>query len=353
MPVDGVGYAVEVLVELPRQPRLPDAGDARHRDEMRLLLVGAAVEEVLDLPQLAVASDERRLESLRLERAAQSGHDALRLPERRQTLLPLELEGARVLVDDRLLRRTPRRLAHEHRARVCGRLHARSGVDEVACDHALTLCSDRDCCLSGEDPRSRSQLGGADLVAEGRDCRHEVERRSNCPLPVVLGCRWRSPDRHDCVSDELLDGAAVELDQAPARLEVAGEELPRVLRVALLGSSSEADEVGEENAHQAALGGRSCTRWDCPGIRRPERGTALSAELDTGCIRRSARGTGARQRVPALAAEFPSDLVGGSAGGARERVGHGRTLVSRHGSLQSGAATLPPWRARSSGRVQR
>ena len=40
------------------------------RDEVRLLLVRAGVEQVLDLTQLAVAADERRLEALRLQRAA-------------------------------------------------------------------------------------------------------------------------------------------------------------------------------------------------------------------------------------------------------------------------------------------
>ena len=72
VPVDGLGDAVEVLVELPREPRLADAGDAGHRDEVRLLLVRGGVEELLDLAQLAVAADERRLEALRLERAAQA-----------------------------------------------------------------------------------------------------------------------------------------------------------------------------------------------------------------------------------------------------------------------------------------
>ena len=41
VPVHGVGDAVEVLVELPRQPRLADAGDAGQRDEVCLPLVGA------------------------------------------------------------------------------------------------------------------------------------------------------------------------------------------------------------------------------------------------------------------------------------------------------------------------
>ncbi len=195
VPVDGLGDAVEVLVELPRQPRLADAGDAGDGDEVGLLLVGAAVEEVLDLPQLAVTPDERRLEPLRLERAAQPGDDALRLPERGQSLLALELERAGVLVDDRLLGRAPRGLADEHRARVGGRLHARGGVDEIAGDHALALGADRDRGLAGENSCASPELGGADLVAEsatrrrrdrarrGQLARRRPRSRSACPRP--------------------------------------------------------------------------------------------------------------------------------------------------------------------------
>ena len=96
VPVDGVGEPVEVLVELPGEARLADAGDAGDRDEMRLALLGGGVEEVLDLAQLAVAADERRLEPLRLERAAQAGDDAERAPERHELGLALELEASRL-----------------------------------------------------------------------------------------------------------------------------------------------------------------------------------------------------------------------------------------------------------------
>jgi hypothetical protein len=64
VPVGPVDQAVEVLVELPGEPRLADPGDAADGDELRLALLGARVEDVLDLPQLAVAADERRLQPL-------------------------------------------------------------------------------------------------------------------------------------------------------------------------------------------------------------------------------------------------------------------------------------------------
>ena len=47
VPVDLLDDPVEVLVELPRQPRLADPRDPGHRDQMRPPLLGAAVEELL------------------------------------------------------------------------------------------------------------------------------------------------------------------------------------------------------------------------------------------------------------------------------------------------------------------
>ena len=72
-----------------------------------------------------------------------------------------------------------------------------------------------------------------------------------------------------------------------------------------------------------------------------ERCAALSAELDPGSVRCAARRAPARERGPALAAELSPSLVRRSAGGARNGVGHGPTLVSGRGIAQSGAATLP------------
>jgi hypothetical protein len=88
MPVHDLRQAVEILVELPDQPRLADPGDAGDRDQVRLLLVGADVEDVLDLAQLAVASDERGLQALGLQRAAGAGDDPHRVPELMQPVLP-------------------------------------------------------------------------------------------------------------------------------------------------------------------------------------------------------------------------------------------------------------------------
>ena len=132
-------------------------------------------------------------------------------------LLALELERARVFEDDRLLGRAPRRLADEHRPGLGDRLHARSGVDEIARDHALPGRAERHGGFAGEHACTRLEILGAELFAERRDSGDEVERGAHGALRVVLGRDGRPPDRHDGVADELLDGAAVELDQAAAR----------------------------------------------------------------------------------------------------------------------------------------
>ena len=49
----------------------------------------------------------------------------------------------------------------------------------------------------------------------------EVERGADGALGIVLVRHRRAPDRHHGVADELLDHAAVALDDAPAGLEVA------------------------------------------------------------------------------------------------------------------------------------
>ena len=65
VPPDLIDEPVEVLVELPAEPRLADAGDPDDRDELRLSLLGAGVEELLHESQLPVAADEWRLEARR------------------------------------------------------------------------------------------------------------------------------------------------------------------------------------------------------------------------------------------------------------------------------------------------
>jgi len=266
------------------------------------------VEELLDEPELPIPSDERRLEACGLEGAGASGGDAECAEESDRLRLALQLVHACVLVGDRGLGGALGRLADEDGARLCSRLDARGRVDEVAGDHAFPRGAERDRSLACEDacPRlqSRSELG---------DCRDEVEGGPHRPLGVVLVCDGRAPDGHHGVADELLDRTAVALDHRPRRVEIAGEQLPRVLRVARLGEGREADQVGEEDGDEPAL-----CRPDVPGggfrhRATDERRAALTAELHAGRVRGATGRAGSRQQGAAFAAELAAALVLASA----------------------------------------
>jgi hypothetical protein len=120
MPPDVPDEAVDVLLELPGEARLADAGDPRHRHELRPLLVRRAVEELLQQPQLAAPADKGRLQTGRPQLASATGGNVGRTPERHPLDLALQLEQARVLVRDRGLGGALGRLADEHAARLGG-----------------------------------------------------------------------------------------------------------------------------------------------------------------------------------------------------------------------------------------
>ena len=97
---------------------------------------------------------------------------------------------------------------------------------------------------------ARAWIAGPER-ADGVD---QVERGANRPFGVVLPGDRRAPDGHHRVADELLDRAAVALDDLARQVEVAGQELADLLGVALLGERREADEVGEQDGDVTALG---------------------------------------------------------------------------------------------------
>ena len=86
--------------------------------------------------------------------------------------------------------------------------------------------------VTAASPVSTPARARAGAGVELRDGRDEVERGPDRALGVVLVRDRRPPDRHDRVADELLDRAAVALDQPLAGLEVAGEQLADLLGVA-------------------------------------------------------------------------------------------------------------------------
>ena len=79
MPPDVRGQAVDVLLELPRQARLPDPADADHRHEVWPALVRRGVVELLRQPQLRLTAGEWWLDLARAHRPADEADDRGRL----------------------------------------------------------------------------------------------------------------------------------------------------------------------------------------------------------------------------------------------------------------------------------
>src|SRR5207248_5635996 len=118
---------VDVLLELPAEPRLADAGDPADEQDLGSLLVRGAVEQLLDEPQLPLAPDERRFESARTARTLRARDHAKGTPEGYGLGLSLQYVLAGVVIGDRGLRRAPGRLSDEHGAGLRCALDRRGG----------------------------------------------------------------------------------------------------------------------------------------------------------------------------------------------------------------------------------
>ena len=181
VPPDGVDEAVEVLEELPREAGLPDPARSDHAHEAGPALAARRLEQVLELAELLVPADERRLERVAPVPPAALGDHADGAPRRDRRRLALERLLAGVLEHDRARCRPRGRLAHEDGPGGRGGLEPRGGVDDVARDHALVRRADRDRRLAGQDAGPRLDPG-----AERADRIHELEPRPHGPLGVVL-----------------------------------------------------------------------------------------------------------------------------------------------------------------------
>ena len=307
MPVDRVGDPVDVLLELPDQPALADASRSGDRDQPDPPIAPDSVEQLLQLAQLLVAADEWRFEGIGPSLSAPLRDHAEGKPRRNRRRLALEGVVADRLEHDGPFRRPHGGFADEHGARLGHALQAGRGVDEVAGHHPLVCCAQRYGRLSGQDPGASPKIG-----MQAADRVDELERGPDGALRVVLVRDRRAPDGHDGVADELLDRAAVEVDDLGRGVEVAGEELADRLRIAVLRQRREADQVGEEDRDQASLGGR-----DAAGGFRGRVGTedvaARPAESRVRPVRLAARRTVGGERAAAVVAEAIRGRVLGSA----------------------------------------
>ena len=234
--------------ELVDEPRLADARHPDEGDELQCALRPRPLERIAERVELPLPADERRPGLREVDAVTRARLE--RLPHRHRRRLPLRLDRLRLAVVDCMARGVIRRLADQdpvHRRR---RLQPRRGVDDIAGGHSFALGgpgAERDQGLARVDGDSHLELLLLDRPVA------DLERRTHRAFRVVLVRRGCAEQRYDGVADELLDGAAEALELGTKVPVVRREQRPHVLRVELLRTRGEADEVGEQDRHDLPL----------------------------------------------------------------------------------------------------
>ncbi len=191
----------------------PTPGRPEQREQVRRALRHHVVEVVAQTLELALPTDDRRVEAT---------HEAGRLrvdveqPIRRDggaLALELELDGLDLhRVPDELLRLLP----DQDLAGLRVLLEPGRDVDGVARDERVALAG-HDLARVHADPRPQP---------DRRDGRPQLDRGANSPERVVLVRLRDAEDRHHGVADELLDRAAVPLEDRRASPRSSGASSP-------------------------------------------------------------------------------------------------------------------------------
>ena len=230
------GRSVEMLEEVRDEPgladsRRPDEGEqptgARSDDvgEVRtepFTLASAADHGTLELPR-----DPR---GRQVEPAEPVGNDRLGLS------LDRELDA---LGGDGVANQPQRGVPQEDFPRAGRLLEPRRDVDRVTRDERVAL------------PRHDRARVDADPRLETQAVHHlaQLDRRSRCAQRIVLR-RDRDPEhRHDRVADELLDGAAVPLQDHARGLVVPVHQHPQRLGIRPLPDRGRPGQIAEQDGH--------------------------------------------------------------------------------------------------------
>src|SRR5439155_10530898 len=119
VPEDLLDQPVDVLQELPGEPRLADPGRPDDRDKACAVLAARRVEQILEEPEIVIPADERGLERIGAVPTTDFGNDSQRAPSRDRARLALEHLLARFLERDRLRGGAMRSFVNEHGAWRC------------------------------------------------------------------------------------------------------------------------------------------------------------------------------------------------------------------------------------------
>src|SRR5205823_4557932 len=147
----------------------------------------------------------------------------------------------------RVLAEAQLHVAPEDPARPGPLLQAGGDVDRVAGRQPLFRPGHH---LSGVHPRSELQTGAVgigELGVEVGERFTKLGRGAHRAQRIVLVHRGNAEDGHHGVADELLDRAAVALDDFFRDLEVAGHHPPQALGIDLLPERGRAGDIAEEN----------------------------------------------------------------------------------------------------------
>ena len=241
-----VGGLVRAREELRDEPGLTGAGGSQQREQV----AGARRHNSLEVGQepvpLTHPSDERRVEMPR-ERIRRQVHSK-QLESRDPLALPLELQRLDGLHRHGIPHERERLGADQDLARRRGLLEPRRNVHCITGGECLPLAGHH---LARVDARAEGQRH-RQLLAQRPELLADLRRRAHRAQRVVLVRDRDAEHCHHRITDELLHGAAVPLDDHPDLLEVAAHRPPHRLWVEPLAERRRAGDVAEDDGHRLA-----------------------------------------------------------------------------------------------------
>jgi hypothetical protein len=221
---------------------------------MTRALAGHIRERALEQLALAPAADHRRLVAA-LWCLDPHGDEPMC---GEQTRLALRDHRAGLVGDDRLPHEAVRLLAEQNLARLRRLLQARRDVDGVACCKPLLGARDDLARVHAHAQLEPRPVVAFELLVEPAQTPAQLPRGAHRAQRVVLMHGRHAEDGHHRVADELLDGAAVPLDDRLGGLEVARHHAPEALRVDPLAERRRPAHVAEQHRHDFAHLARRC-----------------------------------------------------------------------------------------------
>ena len=252
--------------ELLHQTRFADARNSENREQVADALADDVRECVFEQLALPFAADHRRV----VAPLRRLGPHSQQPVSRKRHGLPLGLDRRRLLGLDRAAHEPVRLVPKQHFARLGGLLQPRGDNDRVARGEPLARARDDFAGVEAHAHFEARPIAPLELLVEVGEPMPKLIGRPDRSERIVLVHRRYAEDGHHRVADELLDGAAVPLDDHLRRLEVARQHAAEALGVDPLAERRGPSDVAEEDRDDLA-------HLTC-GLNARERGPARVAE---------------------------------------------------------------------------